>query len=60
MDIRLTGTPEQVDAATAVLRLAFNVVDESRDYPNRPPSTLVRRYVKITAPRVDEIAGGAA
>lgn len=47
MDIRLMDTPEQVEAFAAVLRLAFDVVEESGDYPNRGASLKARRYMDL-------------
>jgi len=53
MKIRLHGTAAEVEIVANLLRqLAtdqdlFEVVDQSRDYPDRAPSTLVRRYLEI-------------
>lgn len=55
MKIRLHGTAAEVRFTAQLLRLlaedpdseGFEVVDESRDYPDRPPSTLIRRYLEI-------------
>lgn len=47
MKLRLHGTPTDVEAAAARVREVFEVVDESRDYPDRAPSRLVRRYLEI-------------
>ena len=40
-------TPDQIEAFTAVLRGAFDVVEESGDYANRGTSQMVRRYVDL-------------
>ena len=47
MRIRLRGTRAEVDAYASDLRVCFDVVDESEDYPDRPPSKLLRRYLDI-------------
>lgn len=54
MKIRLHGTAAEVRAMAQLLRLLaedpdsfFSVADESRDYPERAPSTLIRRYLEI-------------
>ena len=55
MKIRLHGTKTEVatvanmlrDAASADGQGLFEVVDESADYTDRAPSTLVRRYLEI-------------
>lgn len=53
MKIRLHGTAEEVRITAAMLRNIaaeqdlFEIVDESADYPDRRPSTLVRRYLEI-------------
>jgi hypothetical protein len=46
--IRLHGMPDDVQATAEALRDVFDVVDESRDYCDRPPSQLVRRYLTTT------------
>jgi hypothetical protein len=45
MKIRIEGTPRGVEAFAAFLRATIDVRQESQDYDNRPPSTLVRRYI---------------
>ncbi|MFL6115412.1 MAG: hypothetical protein ACJ786_29310 [Catenulispora sp.] len=40
-------TPDQVEAFAAVLRGAFDVVEESGEYANRGASRMVRRYVDL-------------
>jgi hypothetical protein len=47
MKLRLHGTPAEATAALAQLRACFEVVDESRPYPDRPPSRLVRVYLDL-------------
>jgi hypothetical protein len=55
MKIRLHGTAAEVRLMAQLFRLlaedpeadGFEVVDESRDYTDRAPSTLVRRYLEI-------------
>jgi hypothetical protein len=48
--LRLHGTPDEITAALPLLQAAFEVVDESRRYPDRPPSRLVRLYLDIRLP----------
>jgi hypothetical protein len=48
--LRLHGTPAEVTAALPLLRAAFEVADESRPYPDRLPSRLVRVYLDIHLP----------
>jgi hypothetical protein len=53
--VRLRGTPAEIATALPLLRAAFQVADESRPYPDRPPSRLVRVYLDLhppAAPRV--------
>lgn len=50
MKLRIEGLPGEVEAVAVVLRGAFEVVEESRDYPNRAPSVQVRRYLEIRPP----------
>jgi hypothetical protein len=61
MRLRLHGTPAEITAALPLLRAVFEVVDQSRPYPDRPPSRLVRVYVELRlptpAPAVGEVAG---
>jgi hypothetical protein len=47
MKIRLMDTPDQVEAYSAVLRRAFDVVEASGEYANRGTSRMVRRYVDL-------------
>jgi hypothetical protein len=48
--LRLHGTPAEITAALPLLRAAFHVADESRPYPDRPPSRLVRVYLDLRPP----------
>lgn len=57
MKIRLMDTPDQVEAFAAVLRRAFDVVEESGEYANRGTSRMVRRYVDLRL-RADTGTGG--
>ena len=50
MRLRLHGTPAEITAALPRLRAAFEVADESRPYPDRPPSRLVRVYLDLRLP----------
>lgn len=50
MKLRLEGVPGEVEALAALLRGTLEVVEESRDYPNRAPSQNVRRYLEIRPP----------
>lgn len=51
MKIRLHGTKTEVEIMANLLRHTateqdtFEIVNESADYTDRPPSTLVRRYL---------------
>jgi hypothetical protein len=47
MKLRLHGTPSEVAAALARLRACFEVTNESRPYPDRPLSRLVRVYLDL-------------
>jgi len=47
MDIRLMDTPDQVEAFAAVMRRAFDVVEESASYANRGGSAKVRKYLDL-------------
>ena len=53
MKIRLHGTKTEVEILANLLRhtatdqAPFQIVNESGDYTDRPPSTLVRRYLEI-------------
>ena len=50
MRLRLHGTPAEVAAALPLLAACFEVVDQSRPYPDRPPSRLVRVYLDLRLP----------
>jgi hypothetical protein len=50
MRLRLHGTPAEITAALPLLRAVFEVADESRPYPDRPPSRLVRVYLDLQPP----------
>ena len=55
MKVRIEGLPDEVAALAAILRARLEVVEESRNYPNRGDSELVRRYLEIRTPaRPDE------
>jgi hypothetical protein len=47
MTIRLHGTRQEVERATAWLAEVFTVVSVSGAYPDRPPSLLVRVYLEV-------------
>lgn len=47
VEIRLQGLPSAVEAASNDLRERYRVMDESRVYPNRPPSKLARKYLTL-------------
>jgi hypothetical protein len=47
MRLRLHGTPAEITAALPLLRACFEVADESRPFPDRPPSRLVRVYLDL-------------
>lgn len=53
MKIRLHGTKAEVEIVAKMLRDTateqdlFEIVNESADYADRAPSTLVRRYLEI-------------
>jgi|GEM_PF-5776744 len=53
MKIRLMDTPDEVEAYAAVLRSAFDVVEESGEYANRGMSRMVRKYMDLRL-RVEE------
>jgi hypothetical protein len=61
MMLRPHGTPAEITAALPLLRAVFEVVDQSRPYPDRPPSRLVRVYLELRlptpAPAAGEVAG---
>ena len=48
--LRLHGTPAEVATALPLLAACFEVVDQSRPYPDRPPSRLVRVYLDPRLP----------
>lgn len=50
MKIRIMGTPQECADAVRVLRLGFDVLEESEFYPNRGTSRLGRVYVEAAAP----------
>ena len=55
MKLRIEGLPGEVADLAALLRSRVEVVEESRDYPNRGASQLVRRYLEVRTPaRSDE------
>jgi hypothetical protein len=43
--IRLHGTPPEIAAMLAALREVLTITNESRPYPDRPPSALIRVYM---------------
>jgi hypothetical protein len=45
--LRLHGTPAEVAALLSLLGACFEVIDQSRLYPDRPPSRLVRVYLDL-------------
>ena len=47
MKLRLHGTSGEVAAVLARLRACFEVTNESRPHPDRPPSRLVRVYLDL-------------
>jgi hypothetical protein len=48
--LHLHGTPTEVAAALPLLSACFEVVDQSRPYPDRAPSRLVRVYLDLRLP----------
>jgi hypothetical protein len=48
--LRLHGTPAEVAAALPLLAACFEVAKQSRSYPDRPPSRLVRVYLDLRLP----------
>jgi hypothetical protein len=56
--VRLHGTPGEITAALPLLQAAFEIVDESRLYPDRPPSRLVRIYLDIRLPAERRVPDG--
>lgn len=59
MKLRIEGSPGEVNAVAALLRGVVEVVEESRDYPNRAPSAQVRRYLEIRPPSSPTESAGA-
>jgi hypothetical protein len=55
--LHLHGTPAEVAAALPLLTTCFEVVDQSRPYPDRPPSRLVRVYLDLRLPAPPAPAG---
>lgn len=47
MEIRLTGTEEEIIEAAAKIKTCFEVSEVSRFYPNRGSSDQGRVYVKV-------------
>lgn len=45
--VRIEGNPEAVASLAALLRKQTEVIEESKDYPNRPPAEGVRRYLTV-------------
>jgi hypothetical protein len=45
--VRIDGPADAVARCAERVRQALDVVRESRDYGNRPPSTDVRRYLDV-------------
>jgi hypothetical protein len=45
--VRLMGPSTAVAHAADEVRRVLTVVGESREYPNRPPSTDVRQYLDV-------------
>jgi len=50
MKLRLHGTPVEITATLPLLAAAFEVLDQSHPYPDRPPSRLVRVYLELRPP----------
>jgi hypothetical protein len=50
VNIRLTGTADEVDATVELLKQVLDVREVSRFYPNRGDSKLGRRYIEADAP----------
>jgi hypothetical protein len=45
--VRLHGTLGEITAALPLLHAAFEIADESRRYPDQPPSRLARIHLDI-------------
>jgi hypothetical protein len=58
--LRLHGTPAEVASALPRLAACFELVDQSRPYPDRPPSRLVRVYLDLRLPASPAPAGQMA
>jgi hypothetical protein len=56
--LRLHGTPGEITTALPLLHAAFEVVHESRRYPDRPPCRLVRIYLDICLPAGRRVPDG--
>ncbi len=56
IELRIEGKAAEVKALVFLLsKLAtIHILEESREYANRPPSSLVRRYVKVEFREVAE------
>jgi hypothetical protein len=57
--VRLMGPAVAVRQTADLMHRTLTVVDESREYPNRPPSTDVRRYLDVLIDGGDQVAGEA-
>jgi hypothetical protein len=55
--LRLHGTPAEITAALPLLAACFEVLDQSRPYPDRPPNRLVRVYLELRLPTLPAPAG---
>ncbi|WP_063128686.1 hypothetical protein [Nocardia fusca] len=58
MKIRLTGTPTELRAATALLGEVFELREVSAPYPNRGTSTLHRLYIDVGIPTAPKESAG--
>lgn len=47
LDIRLSGTQEDINSAIERLKITFEVLEVSVFYPNRETSKLGRVYIKV-------------
>ncbi len=56
VSIRLMGPPDAVTFAVERLALVLHVAKVSRDYPKRPPSSDIRRYVDLLVDGDDLLA----
>lgn len=57
MRIRLHGTPSENAAILTALARVLHIHHVSRSYPDRPPSTLARVYLTVTARSESEAEG---